>query len=440
MKLTKFYIIFLLLTISCSKDDNPLPNSYSGSIQSVKTYGGSLNEAGHSVISTIDGGYAVIGHAQSTDYDITDKTDNSYDYWLLKFNSNHELTWSKTYGGSDDDRGKDLIQTTDGGFLISGFSRSADGDVTENFGSYDFWLLKTDSSGNLLWQKTYGFSGTDQAFSVIQTSDSGYLLSGTLDVSASGGEGNSRSANRHAGGDYWVLKLNSNGEKQWSHYYGGTFTDTLYDVVETQNNNFLLVGSSDSDHVDISNNRGSYDFWVVKINNQGELLWEKNYGGSEIDEAFAITKTPQNNFIITGNTRSNDQQVSNNNGSSDIWAIEINADGDLIWQKTYGGTSFDISKGVIPARGGGFFIVGNSRSNDKNLTNNNGNNDIWVLKTATNGKLEWQKSIGGSEIDTANGIVQLNNQEVIVVGESWSSNFDIETNKGYSDLVVINIK
>lgn len=439
--LKSLIVVLLLFFLSCSKDEvNTFVNNFSLETQFVKTYGGAKNDAAQSIIKTDDDGYVVLGHTQSFDLDIKDKTNESYDYWVLKFDKNDKLVWSKTFGGTNDDRGRDIIQTLDGGFVVSGFSRSSDQDVTENFGSYDYWILKLDSKGEIIWEKTFGFLGTDQSFSIIQTSDNGYLLTGVLDVSNSGGQGNSRTSKRHAGGDYWVIKLSASGNKEWSRYYGGANTDTLYDAIETQDNSFLLVGSSDSNDVDISKNNGSYDFWVVKIDAKGDVIWEKSYGGSEIDEAFSITKTLDNNFIITGNSRSNDKQVAKNNGSSDIWIIKINTEGKLIWEKNYGGTSFDISSAIIASKEGGFFIVGNSRSSDKDLSVNNGNNDVWILKISSEGNIEWEKSIGGSEIDIANSIIELNNKEIIIVGESWSSDKDITNNKGFSDLLIIKLK
>ena len=212
---------------------------------------------------------------------------------------------AKVYGGSDDDRGEDLITTNDGGYAILGSSKSNDGDVSNNSGSNDFWVAKLDASGTIIWEKSFGYVGADSAFSIIQTQDNGFLLSGVLDVSASDGAGNNRmNMERHAGGDYWVIKIDAMGELQWSRYFGGTFTDTAYDSVQTQDGNFPIRMGSDSDDVDINNNKGTYDFWVVKLNNTGTLLWEKSFGGTEIDEARAITTTADGNFFVAGDSRS----------------------------------------------------------------------------------------------------------------------------------------
>ena len=340
-------LVFISFYIfNCSKNDD---NSNTNNIQIdfIKTYGGSLNDNAQSIVKTQDEGYAILGYTQSMDGDITNKTNTAFNYWLLKFDRNDNLQWQKTYGGSDNDRGNHIIQTAEGGYAILGFSNSNDGDIETNEGLSDFWLLKLDNTGNIEWQQNYGFAGSDQGISIIQTNDSGYLLTGVLDVTASNGEGNSKiSATKHAGGDYWVIKLNALGEKQWSKFYGGTFTDTPYDAIQTEDNGYIVVGSSDSNDVDISNNKGSYDFWVIKISETGNLVWEKSFGGQEIDEARAITNSGDGNYIIVGDTRSQDTDVSFNNGAADLWVIKISPLGALIWETTFGGSNFDVGRSI----------------------------------------------------------------------------------------------
>lgn len=437
-----FVLVLFTSLLNCSKsDDNTEKIVVKKPTDFVKTLGGSLNESAQSIVKTTDGGYAILGHTQSTDGDVANKTNTSFDFWLLKFSSDDELQWQKTYGGSDDDRGLDIIQTQEGGYTILGYSKSADGNVTENMGANDFWICKLDSSGNITWQKSYGFLGADIGYALTKTNDNGYLITGVLDVSASGGQGNSKSLNtQHAGGDYWAIKLNTNGEKEWSKFFGGTFTDTPYDVIQTQDNGYLIVGSSDSDDVDIKGNKGTYDFWVVKISKSGNLLWEKSFGGSEIDEAWGVLASNDGNFIIVGDTRSNDKDVTNNNGAADAFVIKITPNGDLIWKTLFGGTSFDTARSISKSNDGGFLISGSSRSSDGDVLKNNGQNDAWVFKISSNGDLEWQKTIGGTNVDLAFDAISLNDDSTIVVGESSSSNEDIPENKGFTDLLIFKIK
>ena len=372
-------IVFLIaaLFVSCTKDTNTsLAQNSELEIEHIKTWGGSKNESAQAVTKTSDGGYAILGYTQSNDGDVRNKSNESYDYWLLKFDARNQLQWQKTYGGSDDDRGFDLIQTSDGGFAMLGKSKSNDLDVSKNSGFDDFWVSKLDSNGSISWEYSYGFAGSDTPNSIIQTQDNGYII----------------------------------------------------------------IGSSDSNDVDISNSKGGYDFWVVKISNTGSLVWEKTFGGSEIDEARAITSSNDGNYLIVGDTRSDDLNISQNAGAADLWLIKITPEGTLLWEKTIGGTNFDVGRSVSKTQDNGFLISGSSRSSDGNITTNKGLNDAWVLKIDSGGNIKWHKSIGGSETDFFYDSVELNDQTIVAVGNSNSSNEDINENKGFTDLLILKLK
>jgi len=279
-------------------------------------------------------------------------------------------------------------------------------------------------------------------YSIIQTNDQGYLLSGVLDVSASNGQGDrlTNIQGRHAGGDYWIIKLSSSGVKEWSNYYGGTFTDTAYSAIQTNDNGYIIVGSSDSTDVDISNNKGNYDFWIIKISELGTLIWEKSFGGDQVDEARSISQMADGNYLVIGDTRSSNIDVSQNNGAADVWIIKISPEGSLIWEKTLGGSSFDVGRSISKTQDEGFLIAGNSRSSDGVLDINNGQNDALVMKINNSGYLEWQKTIGGTEVDFFNGVEELIDGSIVAVGDSSSSNGDIIENKGFTDLLILNTK
>ena len=348
MKKCWFFLV-LISFFNCSKNDGiifPEIGSNLTKIELIKTFGGTKNDNFQSVVNSTDGGYAILGFTQSNDFDISDKTDESFDFWLLKFSADDVLLWSKTFGGSEDDRGADLIATNDGGFALFGFSKSTNGNLTENAGNQDFWIIKTSSTGDISWQKTFGFSGADVGTSLIQTTDSGFLITGVLDVTASGGQGN-KTAQKHAGGDVWAIKLDASGNKEWQNYFGGTNTDTPFGIQETDDNSFIIIASSDSNDFNITNNKGQYDFWILKIAGDGALIWQKNFGGSEIEEPRGICKTNDGNFLIVGDTRSSDQDVSKNNGAADIWLIKISPEGELLWEKTVGGSSFDAARAIF---------------------------------------------------------------------------------------------
>ena len=440
-------ILFFILTLvffSCSSDPDtddikdPEP-TFLGELDFTKTFGGTRNEIGNSIIATNDSGYAILGYVDSTDGDVTNRTTNDSDFLVLKYDANDNLQWQKSYGGTKDDRGNSIIQTNDNGYVLIGFSKSNDGDVGQNEGNSDFWFIKLSPSGDINWKRTFGFSGNDFGTSVIQTSDNGFLIVGELDVTSSGGQGNSRLINRHAGGDFWAIKLNASGDTEWTKFFGGTFTDTALDVVQTDDNSFIILGTSDSTDTDITDPKGDYDFWIIKISNTGNLIWEKNFGGSQIDKAAKLVKTSDGHFLCVGNTRSSNKNITANNGGGDLWVIKISTDGNMIWEKTYGGTNFDDGTSISPSKNGNFILVGNSRSTDNEFTNN-GQNDAWILKISSNGNTIWQKFIGGSNIDLLHDVIELDNENIVAVGESNSSDKDISENKGFSDLLIVKIK
>jgi len=433
-----FFILF-----NCSKKDvfnTPEVLEVINEIDFIKTFGGTKNDALYSVKETTDGGYIVAGYAQSNDFDLATKTNDSFDFLISKFNSENSLEWQKTFGGSEDDRAADIVQTLTGSFVVLGYSKSSDSNVSENAGSKDFWLLKISSKGNLLWEKTFGFSGADYGTALLETNDGGFLITGVIDVSSSDGQGNAKSNKlKHAGGDYWSIKTDNAGNLEWSRFFGGSFTEIPSGVIETTQGNFIIAGSSDSSDFNISENKGAYDFWIAKISPTGELLLEKSFGGSGIDQARAITATNDGNFIVVGDTRSTDTDVAVNNGAADVWIVKFSSKGILIWEKTIGGSSFDVARAIYKTQDNGFLIAGSSRSLDNGFQNK-GQNDALILKIDENGNLLWQKTAGGSEIDFLYDVVELNNKSIIAVGESSSSDQDIPENKGFTDALIIQIK
>ena len=437
----KNILIFLLIFLcNCSKKDVFEVPEIDTNVYFIETIGGSKNDAFNAITKTIDGGYITAGYTQSNDGDIISKANISFDFLASKFSAENTLEWQKTFGGSEDDKALDIIQTLEGDFIILGSSESSDLDVSENAGSKDFWLVKLSNKGVLLWEKSFGFSGIDYGTTLLETKEGGFLITGVLDVSASDGQGNAKStATKHSGGDYWAIKTDHTGTLEWSRFFGGSFTEVPSGVLETDAHNFIIVGSSDSNDFNISNSKGSYDFWIIKISTEGTLLWEKSFGGSEIDEAKAITRTNDGNFIIVGDTRSADKNVSKNNGAADIWVLKVSSEGNILWEKTIGGANFDAARAIYKTQDNGFLIAGSSRSLDNDFENK-GQNDALILKIDKNGNLLWQKIFGGSEIDFLYDVVELNNKSIIAVGESSSEDGDIPKNKGFSDGLIIQIK
>ncbi|NNC69335.1 MAG: hypothetical protein HKN90_00775 [Flavobacteriaceae bacterium] len=436
------FFISISSLLSCDSENTPLETELIGEIEWQKTIGGTSDDVARGIIETTDRGYAVIGYTKSIDGDITDKTVAENDFWVIKLDLNGNIEWQKTYGGSGDDKGRAIIQTNDGGFAITGPSMSADGDASQNQGFHDHWLVKLDSQGFIQWEKSFGFAGHDHSHSLFQTKDGGYFLGGYLDVTASEGAGNETFITKHGIGEFWAQKLDANGNLQWRRYYGGTNNDRIYKVLEAHDSNFLLVGSSESNDFDISDSNGSYDVWVIKIDTEGTMLWQKSYGGSGIENGHAAIATNDGNYIIAGTAISDDGLISSPKGNADIWVIKINDRGELLWERSFGGSGFDSAFAISKSNSifSSYIIAGHSKSSDGDLSVNNGENDYWVFQIDTNGKLLFEKSLGGAGLDFAYGVTETFDGKIVVVGETESSDNDISQNKGGKDIWIAKIR
>ena len=440
---------FLLLATGCSDQEiyninGEIDDSFfRGELAWVKTYGGSGEDTPRAIITTADGGFAVLGYTNSTDGDLSGKTTVVNDYWLLKLDAEGNLEWSRTYGGSKDDRGQSLVQTADGGYAITGYAMSSDGDADLNNGFHDNWILRLEENGDIRWQESFGFSGHDHSYDLVETDDGGFFMVGFLDITSARADGDLAKGEfltRHGVGEFWGIKIGADGALEWRKYFGGSNNDRAHSVVKSPDGGFVLAGFTESDDFDIKNSRGSYDFWVVKISGSGALVWERSFGGSGIDIANDLAVTSDGGYLVTGSTFSGDKDVSSLHGESDLWLVKLDGNGQLLWEKTYGGVGFDAAESVLESTTGGIILAGNSRSREGDLGANQGENDIWVLKTDRDGKLLWQENFGGSLIDLGFDAAEDSEKGIVLAGESSSGDFPGGEPLGMSDLVVIKIR
>ena len=433
----------MIIFCACSFDSqNPitLPPTFSGTLIDVKLFGGSDEEVARKLIELRQGGFAMVGSTKSKDGDFGERSTDNWDMFLIKLDQHGEVIWTKTYGGNAEDFGFSLVETLSGGFVLMGYSNSQDGDVPPTKGYHDNWIIKVDATGELIWKKSLGYSGHDHAYNVIATDDGGYFFNGFLDVTASNGLGNSSKfsqASRHGVGEFWCHKVDNDGNIQWQRYFGGTNNDRSYDAIQTLEGNFLVVGTSESDDVDIKNPKGSYDVWVVMVSSKGDMLWENSYGGSLVDEASQVIQDFEGNFRVIGNTYSQDMDVTNPRGLSDAWKITLDPSGRLIESQNFGGSEFDRGTAIAEGSGGSLFITGFSRSLDGDLNQNMGENDIFLIHLPSDGSEKSALSWGGEDQDFAYDIlIPKNGDGVFVVGQSFSKNTTLTTNKGKSDILL----
>ena len=404
-------------------------------IEWEKSLGGTSTEVASCILQTNDRGYIVAGITLSNDGDVTENHGQN-DEWIVKLDSTGNMQWQASLGGSNQDKAKSVKQTYDGGYIVCGYTASNDGEVSGNHGYYDYWLVKLNSTGNIQWQKCLGGSLDDLAYSIQITRDSGYVMAGK-----SKSYNGDLTAN-HGGYDYWIIKTDDSGSIQWQKSYGGTNDDIAQSILQTSDGGYIVAGTSESNDGDVTGHHGNDstgDYWVVKLDNTGTIQWQKSLGGTVGDTASSIQKCSDGGYIVAGYTYSNDSDVTGNHGSSDYWVVKLDSIGTLVWQKCFGGTLQEVSYSIVETSDGGNLIAGYSYSNDGDVSGHHGISataDSWVVKTDAVGNIQWQKSLGGTsdEINTVYSNEQTADGGYILactsasndddVTEHWKSRFD----------------
>jgi type IX secretion system substrate protein len=419
MKTKRTLLTLLVLFNVCS--------SFAQEIEWQNTIGGLSGDILQSISQTTDEGYILGGWSGS---DISgDKTENSqgsWDYWVLKLDASGIIQWQNTIGGNDFDHLYSISQTPDGGYILGGNSKSdISGDKTENSqGDWDYWILKLDASGIIQWQNTIGGSDRDQLRSISQTTDGGYILGGFSESDSAG----DKTENSQGGIDYWVVKLNSVGSIQWQNTIGGSGVDQLNSISQTNDGGYILGGYSDSDISGdkTENSLGSDDCWVVKLDTAGVIQWQNTIGGSSWDQLKSISQTNDDGYILGGWSGSDisGDKTENSLGSNDCWVVKLNASGIIQWQNTIGGNSNDQIYSISQTNDEGYILGGFSASNisgDKTENSVSGSFDYWAVKLDSTGVIQWQNTIGGSDTDALNSISQTIDGGYIIGGYSASS-------------------
>ena len=350
----------------------------SGTLEWQKNFGGSQYDEAFGIIQTSDGGYVAAGYSLSHDGNIT-KNNGGLDYWIMKIDKTGALQWQKSLGGVSDEAANSIIETTDG-FLAAGYSRSMGGDVSAHHGtadSTDAWIVKLDKSGNFVWDRSFGGNGTDAANSIQKTSDGGFVIGGysnSLDGDVSG---------NHGGYDCWIVKVDNSGVIEWQRSLGGSLDDVAASIDPSADGGYVIAGWSYSNDGNVSGHHGNSakkDAWIVKTDDHGFLLWKKTLGGADDDLLSSIKNTTDGGFIVTGSSKSNDGDAAGNHGGLDYWVVKCSSTGDIQWQESMGGSNDDNGAEVLQTFDGSYVVCGKSNSNDGEVSGNHGNSDFWIVK------------------------------------------------------------
>lgn len=406
MYMNQFLLNFAILLIACDINSQiPLVKKWD------KRFGGTDVESLWDFQKTSDGGYILGGDSRSDiGGDITqsnwDTSLGTADYWIIKLDSFGNKEWDRRFGGLNEEYFTSLINTKDGGYLLGGSSNSGiSGDKTQlnwdtsNFNT-DFWIVKIDSIGTKKWDKRFGGLKSEFLQSLIETSDNGYLLGGYC---FSENNGDKSEPSWSSNSDYWIVKIDSLGVKQWDRRFGGYGSDHLFDLKQTKNGGYILAGNSTSD---VSGDKtepvwgtlNSSDYWIVKIDSLGKKEWDKRFGGTHADYCNSIELTLNGGFILGGVSQSDigGDKTEATWGGFDYWIIKIDSLGNKEWDRDYGGILAEFSYGNISnTLDNGYLLAGDSYSpaSGEKSENNLGSIQSWILKIDSFGNKEWDKTL-----------------------------------------------
>lgn len=357
----------------------------------TKTFGDGGIAHAYSICRTSDGGFAVAGKFK-------EKQENGWDVYLVKMDSAGDTMWTRSYGGPGDEVARRVIETGDGGFFIAGRTQPV------GVNTWNIYLLKTAPDGGGVWIRTYGRTEKDFAMSVIQTADGGCLLAG----GTMGADGETY--------DICLVKTDSDGNEIWTRSYGGVDGEFATSVAETRDGGYIVAACTESF------GEGSLDVYLIKTDGEGKVIWTRTYGGEGWDMPWDIRQTSDGGFIVAGETESYGAD------GLDVYLLRVGGDGEPLWVKNYGGQGRETARAVWETPQGDFIVGGSTHAYEE------WGRDIYIARVDARGEVLWVKSFGGPGHDAAHSIMQALDGACIVAGEMGSPD------SGKSDACVLKVQ
>ena len=398
-------------------------------------FGGNFDDRAQDIVQDADGNILTVGYSDSFDGDVS-FNHGLIDFWAVMQNSDGETLWEKSYGGSSYEVCLSVCLANDGGFILAGSTFSNDGDVTLNQGSTDCWVIKIDILGEIIWQKTYGGSSPDGIYSIKQISTGGYIVA-AQSMSQDGDVSGVHGVSEH---DYWIFKIDDYGNLIWEKAYGSYNEEAPFDIIEVSTGGFLIAGYTWGDGGDVSGHHGITDYWILRIDDSGSIIWQNCYGSSGEDNAYSVVETENGDFICAGVTYGSDGDVTDFHGLSDSWVVGINDDGEILWQKTFGGNNFDEIWSIISYHANQIIFLATTGSNEADVLANYGEYDIWLVSIDTLGNMLWSKNFGGTFGDYAAKIIKSIENGLLFCGYTFSSDFDVSPSYESPNYWVVKLK
>ncbi|MBA3647216.1 MAG: T9SS type A sorting domain-containing protein [Chitinophagales bacterium] len=421
MKTQKFLLnSILFITLSCCFQ---FADAQATCLTKQRTLGGSGYDESDNMIKVSDG-YVLCGITNSTDGDFNVPPGNGSDAFLVKYSLSGAIIWKHTYGGTAEDEFFSVLETDDGGFIAKGYTYSNDGDISGNHGGQDVLVIKVDASGTIQWQKCYGGSGDDNGSggAILQNSVGGYIFSAF--TNSTDGE----VTNNHGDYDAWIVKISSVGKIFSQHTYGGSAYDDASGLALVSGG-YIFSGTTLSSDGDVSHNHGGQDSWVVKLDKNGNIQWSESLGGSGDEFQNALARTQDGNIVIANGSNSDDGDVTGNNGLFVAWIVKINSGtGSIIWNKSFTGNPEVTAYGIFATSDEGVVALGTTGTSYVNPTL-----DAIAIKMDLNGAKQWQTIFGGSDEDDALSGVEIGNGKLIIDCVTASTDGDVENNHGDYD-------